>query len=150
MLRSIEFPLRFIGLDDHKLGILQARRQGGGGGVRGMRTHPPGAKKCPPDGIVKDLNWYKTNVVMVGLTISMHFQQFEDLKFLFCPGSMPPDTPKTFAECPTVPNWAGLSRFYLRIPNPDSTSVGRTRVSQFWRTALTSQRTEKYIFVKLS
>ena len=32
---------------------------------------------------------------MVVLTISMHFQQFEDLKFLFFfRGSMPPDPPK--------------------------------------------------------
>ena len=33
---------------------------------------------------------------MVGLTTSMHYQQFEDLKFLifFFQGSMPPDSPK--------------------------------------------------------
>ena len=37
----------------------------------------------------------------------------------------------------------------ILLENPDSTSVW-TRVSQFWRTALTSQRAEKYIFAKLS
>ena len=49
---------------------------------------------------------------MVGLAISMHFQQFEYLKFLFFlregggggEGGMPPDPQKTLAECPTVPN----------------------------------------------
>ena len=62
-----------------------ARRQEGGG-ERGVRTHPPKSQKGPPDGIVKDLKWYKTNVVVVELTNSMHFQQFEDLKFLFFSG----------------------------------------------------------------
>ena len=33
-------------------------------------------------GVVKKLKWYKINVVVVGLTIWMHFQQFEDFKFL--------------------------------------------------------------------
>ena len=45
-----------------------ARRQEGGG-ERGVRTHPPKSPKGPPDGIVKDLKWYKTNVVVVELTI---------------------------------------------------------------------------------
>ena len=40
-----------------------------GGGVRGVRTHPPKSQKGPPDEIVKDLKWYKTNVVVVELTI---------------------------------------------------------------------------------
>ena len=41
-----------------------------GRGVHGVRTSPPPPKsqKGPPDGIVKDLKWYKTNVVVVGLT----------------------------------------------------------------------------------
>ena len=68
----------------------------------------------------------------------------------FFRGSMPPDLPKTLAECPTVPNYAGLSRFFLRIPNPDSTSVGTRQVSRFWRSALTSQRAEKYIYIFLN
>ena len=73
----------------------QARRQdGGGGGVRGVRMHPPRSQKGPPDGIVKDLKWYKNNVVMVGLTIFMYFQQFEDLKFLFFSGGACPRTPQ--------------------------------------------------------
>ena len=69
----------------------------------------------------------KNNVVMVGLTISMHFQQFEEYQiFNFFPGEHAPGSPalKTLPECPTVPIWAGLFQFYLRIPNPDSTSVG--------------------------
>ena len=52
----------------------QARRGGGGGAAK--------SQKGLPDGIVKYLKWYKTNVVVVGWTIWMHFQQFEDLKFL--------------------------------------------------------------------
>ena len=61
--------------------IMQARRQGS---ARGAHAPPPPPKnqKGPPDGIVKDLKWYKSNVVVLGLTIWMHFQQFEDLKFL--------------------------------------------------------------------
>ena len=42
----------------------------------------------------KDLKWYKNNVVMVGLTISMHFRQLEDLKFLFFPEEHAPRTPQ--------------------------------------------------------
>ena len=34
---------------------------------------------------------------MVGLTISMYFQQFEDSEFLFFRGSMPPALQKTLA-----------------------------------------------------
>ena len=41
-------------------GEAQARRQGG---------CAPKSQKVPPDGIVKDLKGYKTNVVVVGLTI---------------------------------------------------------------------------------
>ena len=37
----------------------------------------------------------QNNVVMVGLTVSMHFQQFEDLKFQIFPLDMPPEPPKT-------------------------------------------------------
>ena len=38
----------------------------------------------------------KQNImVMVGLTVSMHFQQFEDLKFQIFPLDMPPEPPKT-------------------------------------------------------
>ena len=40
----------------------QARRHGGGGGVRGVRTPPPRSQKGPPDGIVKDFKRYKNNV----------------------------------------------------------------------------------------
>ena len=63
-----------------------------GRGVHGVRTHPRKNQKGPPDGIVKYLKWYKTNVVVVGLTIWMHFQQFEDLKFLIF------DLPKTLGS----------------------------------------------------
>ena len=41
----------------------QARRhEGGGGGVRGVRTPPLRSQKGPPDGIVKDFKRYKNNV----------------------------------------------------------------------------------------
>ena len=84
---------------------------------------------------------------MVGLTISMHFQQFENLKFLFFPGEYVLGPTKN--PC-NVSNRPELGRIVpILLENPDSTSVG-TRVSQFRRTALTSQRAEKYIFVKLS
>ena len=85
----------------------------------------PTYMQCRPVGrgsraknIVKDVKWYKTNVVVVGLAIWMHFQQLEDLKFLFFWGNMTPDLPKTLAhaECLPVPNSAALSRFFLRIP----------------------------------
>ena len=90
---------------------IQARRQGGARGVHAPPP-PPRSQKGPPDGIVKDLKCYKNNVVMVELTISMHFQQFEDLKFLiFFPGSMPLDPPKSQSEWPTVPNKAGMPDF---------------------------------------
>ena len=53
---------------------IQARRHGGGGGGA------PGTKKvCLQDG--KRFKMIQ-NVVMVGLTILMHLQQFEELKFL--------------------------------------------------------------------
>ena len=59
----------------------QARRQGGC-----ARTHPPPQeRKRYALWVVKNLKWYKHNVVMVAFKISMHFQQFEDLKFLFLP-----------------------------------------------------------------
>ena len=73
----------------------------------------------------------------------MHFQQFENFKFLFSPGEHVPGPPKN----PCRPKLGGTVPILLE--NPDSTSVG-TRLSQFWRTAHTSQRAEKYIFAKLS
>ena len=67
---------------------------------------PPRSQKGPPDEIVKYLRWYKNSRVMVRLTISMHFQQFKDLKFrIFSGGACPPTPPKkTLAECPSAPN----------------------------------------------
>ena len=118
----------------------------GKGGARGAHATPK-EPKVPPDGIVKDLKWYKNNVVMLGLKISMYFQQFEDLKFLFFfPAEHAPGPPKNPCRVSNRPELGGLSWSYSRIQNPDSTSVA-TRVAQFWRTALTSQRTKKYIFV---
>ena len=79
----------------------------GRGGARGAHAHPPPPKsqKGPADGIVKDLKWYKKNVVVVGLAISMHFHAvWRPQNSNFYPGSMLPDLPKTHAECPTVPN----------------------------------------------
>ena len=54
----------------------------------------------------------------------MHFQLFEDLKGLILPGELVPDLPKTFAECPTAPNLARLSRFYLRTRIPTRLQSG--------------------------
>ena len=56
---------------------------------------------------------------MVGLKISVHFQQFKDLNFLiFSRGSMPQDPPKTQAELPTVPK---LGRNVpILLENPES------------------------------
>ena len=48
----------------HRSRASQDRRQGGG-----IAHAPPKSQKGPPDGIVKHLKWYKTNVVVVGLTI---------------------------------------------------------------------------------
>ena len=53
-----------------------------------------GSQKGLPDGTVngKRIKMIQNNVVMVGLTISMHFQQFEELNFIyFFRGSMPLD-----------------------------------------------------------
>ena len=36
-----------------------------------------------------------------------------------------------YTECPTIPISSGLSRFCLKIPNPDATSVGIGK-SRFW------------------
>ena len=56
-------------------------------------------------------------------------------------------TPKYPCRVSNRPELGGIVPILLE--NPDSTSVG-IRVSQFWRTALTSQRAEKCVFVKLS
>ena len=99
---------------------------GMGGGVRG-------SQKGLPDGTVngKRIKMIQNNVVMVGLTISMHFQQFEELNFIyFFPREHALRPFKTLAESPTVPIWEGLSGFYSRVPNPNSTSDS-TRVSRF-------------------
>ena len=95
-------------------------------------------------------------MVIIGLTISMHFQQFEDLEFLilFRRSMLPESSDPHKTALQSVQAFRirrGLSRFYfIRIPNLDSTSV-RTRVSRFWITApLTSQRAANYILIKLS
>ena len=53
---------------------------------------------------------------MVGLTISMHFQQFENLKFLFFPGEYVPGPPKNPCSVPNRPELGGIVPIYLRIP----------------------------------
>ena len=71
----------------------------GRGGARG--AHPPRSQKGAPDGIVKDLKSYKYNREMVRLAISMHFQQFEDLKFrFFFSGGACPRTPSAPQKTP--------------------------------------------------
>ena len=91
---------------------------GGGGGVGGAReAHAtPQEPKRSAWWDHKSLKIMQNNLVMVGLTISVHFQQFEDIKFIFFSEGAYPRTPKTLAECPTVPIYAELSWFYLRIP----------------------------------
>ena len=74
------------------------RRPGRQTGMRGMRPHPPPplppkSQNGPLDGIVKDLKWYKNNVVVVELTNSMNFQQFENYKFLSFSRGARPRTP---------------------------------------------------------
>ena len=85
---------------------MNAVKPNAGRELTGARTPPPPPQepKGPPDEIVKNFKWYKNNVVVVGLTTAMHFQQFEDLKFPIFPREHAPDLPKTHAECPTVPN----------------------------------------------
>ena len=70
--------------------VAEARRQGGGESERSAWLDR------------KRFKMMQNNVVMLGLTISMHFQQFEELKFLYLPRSMPSNPPKTLPECPTV------------------------------------------------
>ena len=45
----------------------------GGRGAHATPPPPPKSQKGPLDGMVKDLKWYKTNEVVVGLIIWMHF-----------------------------------------------------------------------------
>ena len=45
--------------------------------------------------IYKNL-FFNNNTVMVGLRVSMHFQQFEDLIFKHFPGNMPRTPPPPF------------------------------------------------------
>ena len=71
-----------VSLTDH-LSIyiyIYIYRPVGRGGCAGCTCTCTKSQKGPPDGIVKDSKWYKNNVMMVGLTISMHFQQFEYFK----------------------------------------------------------------------
>ena len=85
--------------DEHQvMKMRQVRRQGGARGARAPPPPPPKSQKGPPDGIVKYLKWYKNNPVMVGLTILMHFQQFEDLKFLIFSGGVCPGTPQKLLQ----------------------------------------------------
>ena len=68
-------------------------------------THTPRSQKGQTDGIVlKDLKLYKITWrwYIVGLTISVHLLQLEDIKFLiFFRGSMLPD-PHKLLQCQTV------------------------------------------------
>ena len=54
---------------------------------------PPRSQKGPPEWDHKIFTMIQNNVLMEGLTISMHFQKFEDLQLHFFPrGSMPLDS----------------------------------------------------------
>ena len=57
--------------------------------------HPPHkSQKGPPDGTVKNLKWYKNNAVLVELTISLHFYQFEGPIFQIFQREHAPHSPK--------------------------------------------------------
>ena len=66
---------------------------------------------------------------MVRLTISVHLQQFEDLKFLIFflgkhpPGPSPYSKPLQTVQASRISR-AVLSRFYLRILNPTQLQSG--------------------------
>ena len=67
-------------------------------GMCGMRTNapppppPPRSQKGSACWDCKIIKMIQNNVVMVDLTVSMHLQQLEDLKFHIFPGSMPRTT----------------------------------------------------------
>ena len=87
--------------------------------MRRVRTHPAGAKKVRLMGSQKIFKkWYKNNVVMVGLTISMHFQLFEDLKFrfFFPEEHVPPGPPKNPCSVSNRPEWGGIVPILLKNP----------------------------------
>ena len=98
------------------------------------RTHapppppPPSKKKGPPNGTVKDLK--KTNnknkSVVLGLTISMLFQQFGRPRFsIFFPGEHAPGPPlKHPSRVSNRPELDENIRILLDNPNRDSISVG--------------------------
>ena len=83
-----------------------------------FRTHTPKSKKGPPDRMVKYLKWYKNDVIVVGLTIWMHFQQFEDLNFLIFTGEHAPVPPKNPCR---VSNYLKISGIVpILLENPES------------------------------
>ena len=51
----------------------------------------------------------QNNVVMVGLTVSMHFQQFEELKLLFFSGGACPRTPLNSSRVSNRPDLGGIA-----------------------------------------
>ena len=55
---------------------------------------------------------------MVGLTISMYFQQFEDLKFLIFPGEHAPGPPKNPCKVSNRPELGGIVP--ISLENPES------------------------------
>ena len=87
---------------------------------------PPRSQKGPPDGIVKRFKMIQNNVVMVEMTVSMHFQQLKNLKFQTSSGRACPRPPKSlvFSELarpiiPTLTIWPWFLRYAL-IPPPPS------------------------------
>ena len=77
-------------------------------GGEGARRSPKGL----PGGIVT-----KNNVVMVGLTISMHFQQFEKLKFQIFSGGAHPRAPLK-ALCLRHLHDLSFQCYYFFSPHP--------------------------------
>ena len=100
--------------------------------VRGERTHSPRSQKGPPDGIVKYL-CFKTTLWWQTLTISMHFYQSEDFKFLiFVRGA-----------CPRIPE-------DLRVSNrSDFTCESQILTRRHSRAAASTRRTKEIASVKL-
>ena len=62
-------------------------------------------------------------MLLVGLTILMYFQQFEDFKFLFFSGGVCPGPRYNPCRVSNRPELCGIVPIYLRIPKCNLTSV---------------------------
>ena len=107
--RALKFCSKVL-LSNHFENISQARRQGDARGAHAPFAPPPPKKKIKAK---------KVRLMMVGLTISMHFQQFEDLKVQLFPGGPCSRIPlKTLAESSICSDLGGIVPILLE--NPES------------------------------